>query len=223
MREIVDSEDSDDFGSEAITPDENSDLILGGDSPGAKVEDLWPEAAHMLRLWQIFLDRVNPLTKAIHVPTLQPYVAEAANGPQNVPKNIEALMFSIFLMAAVSLTPEECRGLLGYSREEAVQRYSSGVRLSLQRIGFLRSHDLPTLQAFVLYLVWTLSRSSHNHSPFVADTGRRFPSRAGTTRTPRGFSTELPSASRRRWAYTATARLSVFLPSNRKCEGVFGG
>ncbi|AEO63002.1 uncharacterized protein THITE_2107846 [Thermothielavioides terrestris NRRL 8126] len=153
MREIVDSEDSDDFGSEAITPDENSDLILGGDSPGAKVEDLWPEAAHMLRLWQIFLDRVNPLTKAIHVPTLQPYVAEAANGPQNVPKNIEALMFSIFLMAAVSLTPEECRGLLGYSREEAVQRYSSGVRLSLQRIGFLRSHDLPTLQALVLYLI----------------------------------------------------------------------
>jgi hypothetical protein len=155
MREIVDdTDDDDDCSSETMAPDDNPELLFGGDTPGAKVEKLWPEAAHIFRLWQIYLDRVNPLTKIIHVPSLQPYVAEAASGSQNVPKNVEALLFAIFVMAAVSLTPDECRVLLGYSREEALQRYSAGVRLSLVGVGFLKTHDLTTLQALVIYLVY---------------------------------------------------------------------
>lgn len=153
MRDIVDSEDTDECSTETATPDGNADLLLCCDTPVTKVEALWPEAAQIIRLWQIYLDRVNPLTKIIHVPSLQPYVAEAASDSQNVPKNIEALLFSIFVMATVSLTPDECRGLLGCSREEALEMYSAGVRQSLIRLQFLRSHDLTTLQALVLYLV----------------------------------------------------------------------
>lgn len=157
MRDIIDgSDDDDDIGPESMTPDDNSDLLFGADTPGpgAKMENLWPEAAHIFRLWQIYLDRVNPLTKIIHVPSLQPFVANAASGSQNVPMNVEALLFSIFVMAAVSLTPDECRGLLGYSREEALQRFSRGARLRLVGVGFLKSHDLTTLQALVIYLVY---------------------------------------------------------------------
>ena len=62
-------------------------------------------------------------------------------------------MFSIFLMAVVSLTPEECQVLLGYSKEEAYRRFSSGTRLTLMRMGFLKSNDLMTLQALVIYVV----------------------------------------------------------------------
>jgi hypothetical protein len=155
MREIVDNDDSEDGSPEGSSPDENPELLFGNGTPAAKVEDFWPDPAAIFRLWQAYLDRVNPLTKIIHVPSLQPYVAEAASGAQNVPKNIEALLFSIFLMAVVSLTPDECRELLGYSREEALRRFSSGSRLSLQRLNFLRSHDLTTLQALVIYLVGT--------------------------------------------------------------------
>lgn len=159
MREIVDAEDNDEITPDTMTPDENSDLILGGETPTEQtVEDLWPEAAHVFRLWQIYLDRVNPLTKIIHVPTLQPHIADAAADSHSVPKNIEALLFSIFLMAVVSLTPEECQLLLGYSKEEAYTRFSSGVRLTLLRMGFLKSHDLTTLQALVIYLVCHLNR-----------------------------------------------------------------
>jgi len=152
MREIVDADEHDEVTPDTMTPDENSDLLLG-DSPQQTVEDLWPDAAHVFRLWQIYLDRVNPLTKIIHVPTLQPHLADAASDSHNVPKNVEALLFSIFLMAVVSLTPEECQVLLGYSKEEAYRRFSSGTRLTLMRMGFLKSHDLMTLQALVIYVV----------------------------------------------------------------------
>lgn len=153
MRQIVDTDDTEESISDGISPDDNSELILGADSPNLATEDLWPDAGHVFRLWQIYLDRVNPLTKIIHVPTLQPYVAEATAGSQNLPKNIEALLFSIYLMAVVALSPEECQELLGYTREEALLRFSSGVRIALCRIGFLKTHDLTTLQALVIYLV----------------------------------------------------------------------
>jgi hypothetical protein len=160
MREIIDQDDNDEVSPDTMTPDDNSDLVLGGESPAQSAVDLWPDAGHVFRLWQIFLDRVNPLTKIIHVPTLQPYLAEATSGSNNVPKNIEALLFSIFLMAVVSLTDEECQQVLGCPREQALQRYSAGVRLTLLKMGFLKTHDLTTLQALVIYLVCGTSRSS---------------------------------------------------------------
>ncbi|KAK4230397.1 activator of stress genes 1 [Podospora fimiseda] len=166
MREIVDSEDRDEFSSDAMTPDENSDMLLGGDSPNVNVESLWPSAPHVIRLWQVYLDRVNPLTKVIHVPSVQPHLAEAVNGPRTLPKNVEALLFAIFVMAAVSLTPEECQGILGYSREDALHRYSTGVRLCLIRMGFLKSHDLVTLQAIVIYLI-SLQGRYNRHAAWI--------------------------------------------------------
>ncbi|KAK3358936.1 fungal-specific transcription factor domain-containing protein [Lasiosphaeria hispida] len=165
MREIIDDDDHDDT-PDSMTPDDNSELILGADSPEQSIEDLWPEAGHIFRLWQIYLDRVNPLTKIIHVPTLQPYLAEALGTTHNVPRNIEALLFSIFLMAVISLTPDECQALLGYSREKALQRYSSAVRLSLLRMNFLKSNDLTTLQALVIYLV-SLQGRYNRHASWI--------------------------------------------------------
>jgi len=153
MRQIVDAEDTEETSPESATPDDHSELILGADSPEQDIEDLWPEAGHVFRLWQIYLDRVNPLTKIIHVPTLQPYLAEAITHSHNVPKSVEALLFSIFVMATIALTPDECQAMLGRSREEALQRYSKGVRLTLLRANFLKSDDLTTLQALVIYLV----------------------------------------------------------------------
>ncbi|KAL2263687.1 hypothetical protein VTK26DRAFT_5630 [Humicola hyalothermophila] len=166
MREIIEVEDNDECSPEAMTPDGNSDMLLGsGDSPNSNVEALWPEPNHVFYLWQSYLDRVNPLTKIIHVPTLQPYIAEAVGG-RNVPKNVEALLFSIFVMAVVSLTPDECWGMLGCPREEAMQRYSRGVRLSLVKVGFLKSHDLTTLQALVIYLI-SLQNRYNRHAAWI--------------------------------------------------------
>jgi len=166
MREIVDADEPEETSPESMTPDDHSELIIGADSPEQDIDDLWPEPGHVFRLWQVYLDRVNPLTKIIHVPTLQPYVAEAITRSPNVPKGVEALLFSIFLMAAIALTPDECQSLLGQSREEALQRYSKGVRLTLLRMNFLKSNDLTTLQALLIYVI-SLQGRYNRHAAWV--------------------------------------------------------
>jgi hypothetical protein len=155
MREIVDDEDNEAGSPEAsATPDDNADLLMGGETPVTNLEELQPDPVHIFRLWQIFTSRVNPLTKVIHVPTLQPYFAEATSGAQNLPKNVEALLFAIYTLATVSMSPEECITILGYSKEVALNRFSAGVRHALHRVGFLKTYDLETLQALVIYLVY---------------------------------------------------------------------
>lgn len=156
MREIlnVDEFKDDDCSTPADgpTPDDNMSLLLPSSST-INLKELHPPPAHVFFLWQKFLDRVNPVTKVIHVPTLQPRVAEAATNLDAVPQNVEALLFSIYTMAAVALTEEESVAFLGYPKREAVDRFSKGVRIALMRIDILRNYDLVILQAMVLYMV----------------------------------------------------------------------
>ncbi|QBZ59136.1 hypothetical protein PoMZ_04096 [Pyricularia oryzae] len=169
MRDIIDHDEStpEDESSDYMTPDTNADLLFGGDTPqpAGNSMELQPSPGHIFRLWQVFLDRVNPLIKLVHVPSLQPYLVEATAGAP-LPKNIEALLFSIYTLAAVSLSDAECTSILGYGREAALHRFSSGVRASLIRIGFLKTHDLTTLQALVHYLI-SLQGRYNRHAAWV--------------------------------------------------------
>lgn len=156
MRHIVDSEDPEDasvLGADALTPDNNADLLFPSDSSTPAVEDHHPDPVHAFRLWQIFLDRVNPITKIIHVPTLQPYVIEATTDPSSVPLNYQALLFSVYLMATISMTDAESQQLLGLPRDQALQRFTAGTKHALLRFDFLRNYDMAALQALVLFLV----------------------------------------------------------------------
>lgn len=155
MHQIVDTEDFvEDSPHVADVADDNSDLVLGGDSPCIDNETLWPRPAVVFRLWQIYLDRVDPLTKIIHVPTFQPLVVQATTGPQGLSDQTTALLLAIFLMAAVSLSEAESEDVLGESKNGALNKFSSGVRQTLRRIGILRNNDLAVLQTLVLYLVF---------------------------------------------------------------------
>lgn len=174
----------------ANTPDDNSELIFGAaESPSISSEDLTPTPAQIVRLWQIYLERCHPLTKIIHVPTMRPYLLEATGDSPQLPKNIETLLFSIYTLATVSMTKDECEEILGMSREKSLARFGSGVRLNLTRMGFLKTHDLFTLQALVIYLVGLTTRSCLALCVFIIDSlfFRRFPYRVGITATRPGF------------------------------------
>ncbi|KAK7751672.1 hypothetical protein SLS62_006333 [Diatrype stigma] len=168
MREILSGNDKDDECStpaDAASPDDNMSLLLPSSST-INLRELHPPAAHIFFLWQTFLDRVNPVTKVIHVPTLQPRVAEAATNLDAIPLNVEALLFSIYTMAAVALTENESLAFLGYPRREAVDRFSKGVRIALMRIDILKNYDLVILQAMVLYMT-SLFRRYDRHAAWI--------------------------------------------------------
>lgn len=111
---------------------------------------------NVFRLWQFFIDRVNPLNKVIHVPSLQSYVMDAATDINKVPLAYQALLFSIYTMAVVSLTGQETIQLLGMTREDALNRFTRGTKLALTRANFLKNYNMTILQALVLYMVCSL-------------------------------------------------------------------
>lgn len=119
------------------------------------MERLAPDPAFVFRLWQLFLDRVNPLTKLIHVPSLQPIIVEASTDLGVVPAGMQALLFAIYAMAVVSLSDAECTAIFGQSRDTLLRQFISGAQRSLIEANFMQSFDITLLQAFLLYLVCT--------------------------------------------------------------------
>lgn len=137
----------------ATVLDNDMDLLLSSVDPSTNVQHLQPDPLHVFRLWQLFLDRVNPLTKIIHVPTVQPYVIEATSNILNVPLHYQALLFSIYTMAVVSVTEQECVAMFGTSRAVALARYTLGAKASLVSFNFLKNENMAILQALILFLV----------------------------------------------------------------------
>ncbi|KAF5021221.1 hypothetical protein F66182_6740 [Fusarium sp. NRRL 66182] len=169
MKEIVDTDDPEDcsvMGSEDRSPDYNIDLLLSSDASQTSIEELQPDPVHVFRLWQVFVDRVNPLVKIIHVPSVQPYALELATNMNNIPLNYQSLLFSIFTITTVSLTEAESVQMLGMSREEALRKYTVGTKLALTKFNFLKNYDMVALQALLLYL-FSLQNRYDRHAAWI--------------------------------------------------------
>ena len=120
------------------------------------------------QLWQIFTENVDPLTKIVHVPSLQPAIQKAAADLERVPRSFEALMFAVYAAAVVSLKDDECKRRFGEARETLLSYYISATKLALSRAKFMGTNSIVVLQALVLHLfivrtiygprtIWTLT------------------------------------------------------------------
>ncbi|KHN94919.1 fungal specific transcription factor domain-containing protein [Metarhizium album ARSEF 1941] len=155
MRDIIDTEDPEDssiLGSEELTPENNTDLFFPGDLSTASIDDLVPDPIHAFKLWQLFLERVNPLFKVVHVPTVQPMVMEGATNIASLSYCQQALVLSIYTTAALSLSDAESIQLLGMSRESAIQKFLAGTKVALIRFNFLKNYNMTALQALVHFM-----------------------------------------------------------------------
>jgi hypothetical protein len=133
---------------------ENDDhLFFGSPKTTVDLSTLHPEPVDIFRLWQIYLDNVNPLLKVTHAPSLQGRIIEAARNVTNISPNLEALMFSIYCMAVLSLVADDCRAMFGSSQEDLLTRYQFGCKQALMNCGFLRTGNRHCLTALYLYLV----------------------------------------------------------------------
>lgn len=126
-------------------------FVIGGQA--GPVTDLHPPPVQIFQLWQIYIDNINKLLKITHVPTIQSQIIEASSQLDKVPKNIEALMFSIYLMAITSLEDIDVRNRFAEPRQVLLARYHGGLQQALINADFMRVSDPIVLQAFVLYLV----------------------------------------------------------------------
>ncbi|KAH8200862.1 hypothetical protein TruAng_004948 [Truncatella angustata] len=109
----------------------------------------------ILQLWQIFIENVDPLTKVLHVLTLQPTIEKAASNTEVIPRSFEALLFAIYSAAIMSLNDDECNQRLHERRKILLSRYVTATKRALSRANFMGSTNLVVLQALVLHLIST--------------------------------------------------------------------
>ncbi|KAK9452808.1 hypothetical protein V1511DRAFT_463815 [Dipodascopsis uninucleata] len=140
----------------SLIPDEG-ELILGDIAHGSNLTALHPKPAMMMKLWQIFLNNIQPLTKIVHSPTTQQQIIGSSDNLANVSKSLEALMFAIYSCAVYSLSETDCESQLGESKSVLLASFQAGTCRSLINACFLRSTDLVVLQALLLFLL-----SAHN-------------------------------------------------------------
>lgn len=112
-----------------------------------------PEQVQIFRLWQIYLDNVNPLLRVTHTPTLQARIIDAASDVTNITPALEALIFSIYSVSIVSITDDECRNLFQVPRKQLLARYQSACQQALLKCHAWRSGDHDGMVAVYLYLV----------------------------------------------------------------------
>jgi hypothetical protein len=63
---------------------DNDHLLFGSPNTNADLSTLHPEPVQIFRLWQIYLDNVNPLFKVTHTLSLQGSIIEAASNVTNI-------------------------------------------------------------------------------------------------------------------------------------------
>lgn len=83
-------------------------LLFGSPKTNVDLSTLHPTQGQIFRLWQIYLDNINPLLKVTHTPTLQTHIINAASDIANISPILEALIFSIYCVSVMSLAEDEC-------------------------------------------------------------------------------------------------------------------
>ncbi|CAN8102514.1 unnamed protein product [Discula destructiva] len=112
-----------------------------------------PPPMQAFMLWQTFLQNVNPLSKVIHAPHVQPQVLEASKDFDSVSKPAMALLFAIYAAAVMSLKEEDCQAQLNAPKTVLLGRYFSAAQQALASASFMKSRNFVTIQAFVVFLL----------------------------------------------------------------------
>lgn len=112
-----------------------------------------PEQAQIFRLWQTYLENVDPLLKVTHTPTLQSRIVDAVSDIEDINPTSEALIFSIYCIAVVSLADDDYHRLFKSSKKDLLARYQLGCQQLLLKCKPWRFTNIDGLTAMYLYLV----------------------------------------------------------------------
>lgn len=158
--------DHDDYCNDDAGPDEStptgllgllaahavSGAILGSTQ---SLTEQHPTHQEAMKLWDAYVQNIEPLCKVLHVPTVAKMVNTVSKQPSTASKSDECLLFVIYYFAVFSMSDSDC--LLGFnvSRNHLMSRYGTAVCQALVNASWLKTTALPVLQAYILFLVAT--------------------------------------------------------------------
>lgn len=117
------------------------------------LRDCHPTAADAERLWQIHTQNVEPICKVLHIPSVQSLINNVVAYPQFASKVDECILFAVYHFAVTSLDDEECQQTLGQPRSSIRAHYNNSLKQAFINVSFLKTTQMPVLQAFLLYLL----------------------------------------------------------------------
>ena len=127
--------------------------VFGFSSANVDMLSLHPLPGQIPIYWETYKDRVDPLAKVLHTPTIEPTVLAAASHLANLSKGFEALLFSIYYGAVTSVSAADCQVKFGEDKNVLLARYRFAIEQALARANFLTTEEIIVLQAFVIFLI----------------------------------------------------------------------
>ncbi|KXL43244.1 hypothetical protein M433DRAFT_149836 [Acidomyces richmondensis BFW] len=119
--------------------------------PFGASDDLNLPSRLFFEYWDLFVTRVDPLTKIIHRPSFTKKVFQAIDAWEELEPPTQTLFFSIYYSAVSTCTADEARRRFSESKEALLQRYGHVIEAALAD-----NYDTPTLesvQALVIYII----------------------------------------------------------------------
>ncbi|KAF7559241.1 hypothetical protein G7046_g4923 [Stylonectria norvegica] len=132
--------------------DHNS-FIFGYRSSDVDLKNCHPVPSHVPFLWSVYQENVEPLTKLLHVPSMEDIIRHARKDHDKLTPGQEALVFAIYYGAVTSLEPAEVETNFGANRDALLTLYRFAVEQSLTKANFLTTSDIVVLQAFAIFLI----------------------------------------------------------------------
>lgn len=136
--------------------DPGNDQLLSASLFGSLWSKVRPSPAyseHLGFLWDIYTRNVEPIVKLFHIPSMQKVVKNAISNSGSNAIEIDCLLAAIKFAVVTSLRDDQCFPFLGTSRHSLLTVFRHEVESMLNYSNFLTSHDITTLQAYVLFLV----------------------------------------------------------------------
>lgn len=106
-----------------------------------------------MKLWQTFVQNIDPFVKVLHIPTAEVEVFTAINHPETVAKDTIALMHAVYFAAATSMEAEDVLKMLGMEQVTALAKFKTHFQKALAEADILENPTVTLLQAFAIYLV----------------------------------------------------------------------
>ncbi|KAE8386135.1 putative fungal-specific transcription factor [Aspergillus alliaceus] len=114
---------------------------------------LHPSGQVLSKLKVIYVDRVDPMMKILHLPTFWTAITNALRHPQNLTNDLEAAIFAFYLSTISALEEDECQNLFGALKSVLYQRYRLALRQALVKAGFLSTSSPTTLRAYAMFML----------------------------------------------------------------------
>ncbi|ATY62167.1 C6 transcription [Cordyceps militaris] len=189
--------------------EDETDLFLGSSSLNCgfngSLRDCHPTLHCLYALKDVYMDRVDPLMKIIHLPTFWESVRDAAERKEQVSKPIEAVIFC-FYFATISVVDEkQCEALFKESKRTMFSRYRAIARHALRQARLLSTSSPMTLRAFCLFMMGMRGTMPYESQHILCGIALRLAQKMGLHRdgTLLGLSLFETEMRRRLWWYIA--------------------